>query len=546
MELRPYQQACIDAVNHHLATRADQPLVVCPTGSGKTLIFAHLIREWMEAYPAIRILVLADRVELVAQAADKLRKVWPSAPVGIYAASLNSRDTEYPITVAQIQSIYSKSYSITPFDVVIVDEAHTIPFDGEGRYQTFLTQARKCNPHLRVVGFTATPYRMDGGHIAREDGMLNHVCYEADVEKMISDGYLCSLRSKGTKAEIDTTGVKIRQGDFAANELEAAAMKGDCVPAAVKEIVERGADRAAWLVFCTGVAHAHAVARELVSHGITAPVITGDTDATLRRWTLEDFDQGKVRCVVNVNCLTTGLDVTRIDLIALLRPTKSTSLYVQMVGRGFRLHPDKADCLVLDFGGNVRRHGPINRIRISSEGRGDGDGKPPVKECPQCQEFIPISVMECTGCGYIFPEPEKGPTHEEKPETEVAIIEKPEPVEFDVTDVEVSIHEKRGGGTPTLRVTYYGGRLFRPVSEWICFGHTGYARSKAEAWWRARFPKDPIPASAEAAIASNMFLANAIKAVTHRIKAEQDGKYMRVVYAHVSHRKPQLADQVPF
>jgi DNA repair protein RadD len=526
LNLRPYQEEAVSLINSHLAGKHGNPLVVMPTGAGKTLVFSHLIRSWLHDYPAIRVIVLADRVELVVQATEKLRKVWPQAPVGIYAASLNSRDTAYPVTVAQIQSIYGKGYDVDPFDVAIVDEAHTIPFDGEGRYRTFLTACRKCNPNLRVVGFTATPYRLDGGHIARRDGILNHVCYEADVEQMIADGYLCPLRSAGAReAEISAAGVRTRQGDFVASELEKAAMADGKVDAAVRELVRRGADRQAWLLFCSGVAHAHAVASALAGHGVTAPVVTGETPADVRKRILGDFDAGRVQCVVNVNCLTTGLDVTRIDLIGLLRPTQSTSLYVQMVGRGFRLHPGKADCLVLDFGGNVRRHGPINRIRVGNGNRGDGGGEAPVRQCPECDEFLPIATPECPECGYVFPR-DTGPKHDERPDTATPIIAKSEPVVFEVDEVTVSVHEKQGS-VPSLRVTYYGKGPGQRVSEWVCFGHVGFPRSKAEAWWRSRFPGERCPATAAEA-AGDMFLAHKLTDLSESVKVVPEGKYLRV------------------
>lgn len=345
MELRPYQSDCIAAINRHLAERDDNPLAVLPTAAGKTIIFATLLRQWLTAWPDTRVIVLAHIKELISQAADKLRKVWPAAPVGIWSAGIGKKEGHRNITVAGIQSIYKRAFEFDPWEIVIVDEAHLIPVGGEGMYRRFLDDCRKMNPLTRVIGFTATPFRLDGGHIARPEYVLNHVAYEANIGDLIGQGYLCKLRSKATAEKIDTAGVKSSKGDFIAAELEQRANTDGAVSSAVKEIVEKGVDRQAWLIFCCGVKHAYHVSVELEKLGVVAPVVTGDTPDDERDRIIADFDAGRVRAVVNVNCLTTGLDVTRIDLIALLRPTQSTSLYIQMVGRGFRLHPSKADCV---------------------------------------------------------------------------------------------------------------------------------------------------------------------------------------------------------
>ena len=166
LTLRPYQAEAVNAVYQHLATRDDNPCVVIPTAGGKTPILATICRDAVQRWDG-RVLVLAHVKELLEQAVEKLQVTAPDLAnrVGVYSAGLKSRDTEHPIIVAGIQSVYKKACDLGPFDLILIDEAHMIPTDGEGMYHQFLADMRTINPNVRVVGFTATPYRMKSGPI---------------------------------------------------------------------------------------------------------------------------------------------------------------------------------------------------------------------------------------------------------------------------------------------------------------------------------------------------------------------------------------------
>jgi DNA repair protein RadD len=524
MNLRPYQQEAVDAINDHLMKRGDNPLCVIPTGGGKTVVFATLIQQWRQAWPQTRVCVLAHVKELLAQAEAKLLAVWPQAPVGVWSAGMKRREGSHPVLIAGIQSIYKRAYDFDPFDVLIVDEAHLIPVDGEGMYRSFIADCRRVNPNVRIVGFTATPYRLDGGHIASEEYILNHVAYEAEIARLIDEGFLCRLTSKATATRLRADGVKIRQGDYIARDLERAVNTDSLVRDACREMVEKGADRKSWLVFAAGIEHARHVAAELEHNGIDCGVVIGDTPSAERTRTLSAFDAGELRAVVNVGCLTTGLDVTRIDLIALLRPTQSTSLYIQMCGRGFRLHPGKADCLVLDFGENVLRHGPVDAVMVNDPQRGDGDGEAPSKVCPKCEEIVFAGVRECPACGYQFPPRE---IKHQRQAHEAPVLTPSEPWEMVVDDVEVRAHRKAEDKPPVLRVIYSNG--MQSHSEWVCFEHQGFARNKAEMWWRRRFPGTPVPTTVEAALNHSMFMGATLADMTDRVKVKQVGRYTEVL-----------------
>jgi len=190
--LRPYQQAAVEAVYDYLRTRDDNPCVVIPTAGGKTPIMATICKDAVGQWNG-RVLILAHVKELLEQTADKLRAVCPEVEFGIYSAGLNRRETDKLAIVAGIQSVYKRACELDAFDLVIVDECHLIPEGGEGMYRTFLAEAKVVNPHLRVIGLTATPFRLSSGPICTPDGILNHICYEVGVRELIRDGYLVSV-----------------------------------------------------------------------------------------------------------------------------------------------------------------------------------------------------------------------------------------------------------------------------------------------------------------------------------------------------------------
>jgi len=369
-----------------------------------------------------------------------------------------------------------------------------------GMYRQFLADAKTVNPHIRVIGLTATPYRLKGGLICKPDHFLNHVCYEIGVKELIVQGYLCPLKSKAGKSKANLSNLHVRGGEFVASEIEAAMDNHSLVQSACEEIVELTADRNSVLIFSSGVSHGRHIARAVSRFsGQECGFVCGETPGLERESLLQRFKAGELKYLTNVNVLTTGFDAPNIDCVVLLRPTNSPGLYYQMVGRGFRLHPDKADCLILDYGGNIIRHGPVDDLKIKEPGQSGGEA--PAKECPECQALIHAAYSVCPECGYVFPPPERE-KHDAKASSEGVLSGEVTETRYDVTDVLYNVHVKRGAPEDhpkTMRVDYrvdFG--EFR--AEWICLEHTGYARGKAEAWWRAR-SNEPVPGTVEEAVA---------------------------------------------
>jgi DNA repair protein RadD len=548
MILRPYQQEAVAAIYRHLRERDDNPCVVIPTGGGKTPVMATVCRDAVARWGG-RVLILAHVRELLEQAVDKLQQVAPELAlrVGVYSAGLKSRDTDQPVIIAGIQSVYRRACELDAFDIVIIDEAHMIPPDGDGMYRTFLDDARKVNPSLRVIGLTATPFRMKSGTICAPENVLNHVCYEVGVRELIVQGYLSPLVTKAGRAVVDTSGLHVRAGEFVASEAEELMDTDELVESACREVVEQTETRKSALIFAAGVAHGKHIERVLKERfGMETETVFGDTPGPERDRALASFRDGTLKYLVNVNVLTTGFDAPNIDCVAMLRPTLSPGLYYQMVGRGFRMCEGKDDCLVLDFGGNVLRHGPVDAVRVRENRSGTGEA--PAKQCPECQSVIAAAYSVCPDCGHEFPPPEKQ-RHNATASTEGILSGQATTTEYDVEQVFYSVHHKRGApedAPRTMRVEYRIG-FYRYQSEWICFEHTGWARKKAESWWRRRSDA-PVPESAAEAVtlAEDGALCETMKIAVRSVTGED---YDRIVGYELDekpfYREPGWDDEEP-
>lgn len=487
MEPREYQKEAVQAVYDYLRkVDGKNPCVVIPTGGGKSLVMAMICRDIVQEWKD-RVLILAHVKELLEQNANHLREIMPdiAALIGVHSASLKRHDTAHPIIVAGIQSVYKKALKMGRFDVIIIDEAHMIPEEGQGRYRTFLQEAKLVNPEVRVIGFTATPYRLTTGYICKKDGILNDICYEIGVKKLIEDGFLSPLVSHGSHHQANMDSVKIKGGEYDSEQAEQAMLA--VVQAATEEILQRTQDRKSVIIFCSGVKHAEAVAKIISENGHECATIFGDTKSTERDAVVKKFKSGAIKYLVNVNVLTIGFDHRGIDCVALMRATLSPGLYYQMVGRGLRKEDGKTDCLVLDYGGNVLRHGPIDRIRVKDKKeKGSGEGEAPMKKCPKCLCHCHASAVICSNlnCDYVFPK--KAP-HKPTAGTE-SIVSATSVKVLEVAQVFYSRHQNRNDASKpdTMRVEYITNLYESGISEWVCFGHHGVAREKAIAWWKAR------------------------------------------------------------
>lgn len=560
IELRHYQQAAKDAVYRHLRMRDDNPVIVIPTGGGKTPLIASISQDAVQQWGG-RVLVMAHVKELLQQAADKLGNMCPGVGVGLYSAGLSKKELDKPVTVAGVQSIYRHACELGKIDLILIDECHLIPPDGDGMYRTFLRECQVVNPRVRVVGLTATPFRTATGPVCSDDHFLNAICYEVSVRQLISEGFLSPIVAKaGQGVSIDFAAIAKRGVEFDATASEQAFDKDEITSAAVGEILSMTSDRRSVLIFATGVKHAEHIRKAIEASGQECGIVTGSTPSSDRAELLARFKGEKLgmlarpplKFLVNVNVLTTGFDAPNVDCVVLLRPTMSAGLYYQMVGRGFRLAPGKADCLVLDYGDNARRHGPVDKLQIKSPGSRGGGGEAPGKECPTCHSVIFSGYAVCPDCGHEFPQSDNdklGHTSAGVPVLSGVV----EDEEHEVESVEYAVHRKRGApddAPKTLRVIYRF-NAWDSISEWICIEHTGWAQQQAKKWWASRSAHDfPYDADYAVKLANAGALAHPVKVFTRKISGEQWPKVLRVECEEIPPKSLTVPDlnteEVPF
>ena len=492
---RDYQEAAIHSIYDYFVENNGNPIVALPTGTGKSVVIAEFMRRTILQYPQTRIMMATHVKELIEQNLKHVLKAWPTAPISVHSAGLKRREHGTPIVLGGIQSMYRRPERFGHVDLLIVDECHLVSPKGTTMYRKFIDSLKDVNPYLKVIGFTATAFRLGQGMLTDTDGLFTDICFDMTEREsfnwLIAQGWLAPLVPKQTQAELDITGVKMSGGEFVLSDLQQKVDKDVITIAALKEAVVLAAERKHWLIFASGVEHAEHVADFLTDHfDIPSAAVHSRLTTEERDRRIQAFKNGELRALVNNNILTTGFDFPAIDCIIVLRPTASPVLWVQMLGRGTRPSPGKSNCLVLDFAGNTKRLGPINDpVLPRKKGKGP-PGPPPVRLCEHCQCYSHASCRFCENpeCGMEFPRAIKITTQASTSDLIAGLVPRFETVQ--VTHVTYSIH-KKAGKPDSMRVDYYCGlRRFR---EYICLDHGGYAARLARQWWQMRSPWGPPP-----------------------------------------------------
>lgn len=475
IKLREYQEDAVSAFFDGIQHGQNSGVISAPTGSGKSIILAEIARRVLDGWNGTKIIVATHVYELLEQNAEKFHALCPHIKYGIYSAGLKRKDTDERIIFAGIQSASNHSFDFGKVDILIVDECHRIDTSETTQYGRFIANLRLNNPNLIIIGLSATPYRQKDGLLWEcEDAMFKGLYYEISIRKLIDQGFLSPVVSKGGVMKIDLTNVHLQAGDYNLRELELAANKPELTKTAVTEIIEYSKNRRSTIIFCAGVQHATDVMHEIKSRGEICHVITGETPIDERDRLIDDFKLGKFKFLTNVNVLTTGFDNPRTDVIVLLLATKSCAKYVQMIGRGMRIYEGKENCLLLDFGGNVVRHGYVDDvIPPSVKSKGEG-GSAPVRECPSCLMYSHATVKICPHCGYVFPE--KDPHGKDAYEGDV--ISK-DSHWMTVNQIDYIRHEKIGK-PDSVRINFDVNERNAPYPMWLAFDHGGFAAHKAK------------------------------------------------------------------
>lgn len=544
-EDRQYQTEIEDAVIDYLFEESGNPVVASPGGTGKSFVMAKLTRRFVTEWPGTRVILLAQDAKLLDQNSEELYRLWPTAPAGIYSAGLKQRDTRPDIIFAGIQSVAKRASEFGTRHIVIVDECDQISHRDETLYQRFITDLKRTNPQLRVIGFTATPYRLGMGCLTNLDLWDKIVIDLTKTERFnwfVEHGYLAPLVTKKTTQEIDVTNVSMKGGEFDAHDLQEVADTDELNKAVVDECIRYGKDRRHWLVFSSGVKHGHKLAKLFNSRGVPTLMLSGEDSMATREAGEEAFKRGEVRCLVNCGLYGRGWNWPALDLIAWVRATQSTALWIQGTVRGTRRAPGKENCMVLDFAGNIRRLGPINDPVIPQPRRkGDAvKGEAPVKECPQCFSYLHTRTMVCPDCGYVFPPPSTIKKTASEEEILKGADGPPRVEEFKV----LGIRYKRGTtkkGKPYMKVTYSVGT--HNFHEFKYFDtDNSFAKRNLKIWWTFRGGKLPMPVSVDEALER----ADSELAVPAVIRVDLNKKYPEVVGCDFDSDERQAPEKVSY
>lgn len=527
---RSYQTEAVQSIWNYFGAQSGNPVIAMPTGTGKSIVIARFLQSIFNSYPNQKVMILTHVKELIQQNYEKLQMVWDMCPAGVYSAGLNSRDTINPIIFAGIASVAKRYAEFGHVDLVLIDEAHLVSPADATMYQSFLAGLQLKNPYLKVIGLTATPWRLGHGkltdpHVNRkgeeEPSLFTDFCFDITgleaFNRLIAEGFLIPLIPKRTKTVLSVDGVHMRGGEFIEKELQTAVDKDELTFAALQEAMELGENRRKWLIFASGTDHADHIGEMLSTLGVPTGVVHSKREG--RDQTIRDFKAGRLRAVVNNNVLTTGFDDPEIDLIICLRPTASAVLWVQMLGRGTRplyapgydlndiggrldaiQASGKTNCLVLDYAGNTKRLGPINDPVVPRR-KGQGGGEAPVKCCEACNTWVHASLRFCDTvldsgevCGHEFKFETKlkqGAGSDELIKGDMPVVEV-----FAVEHVTVAQHTKVGA-PPMMKVSYFCG--FQKFDEYVCPEHKNFASRKARQWWKAR-TDTPMPETTEQAM----------------------------------------------
>lgn len=516
MELRPYQSEAISALLKFWREKSTgTPLIVCPTGAGKTILVADICRKVLAKRPAYRILIVSHRAEIIKQNALAVEK-YLGVRVGVFSAGLGIKRLAQ-VTCANIQSIFKKDLPET--QLLLIDEAHLFSGRDDSMYGKLLGRLREKNRHIKVVGLTATPYRLDQGSLLGT--LFTEICFDIGITRLIDEGFLSPLISAPSSSKLDFSDLKRSGYDYKTSDVEAKMLTK--VQEQAREIASRIADRKHVLVFCAGVVQAQKTAEALREVGIESEAITGDMMPMQREQILRRFASGQIKALCNCEVLTTGYNFPAIDAVVLLRATLSCGLYCQMVGRGSRVVEGKSNCLVLDFGGNIKRHGPIDCIEVGAKKKGSkAEIKvAPTKECKSCGCIVAIRVLICPSCGQEF---SVESTRLEIKPSEEQIISAPQRLEIMAFQFNIG----RKGTNPTyfklVLIATKNGKMYPvDIQEFFCFEHGGFATQKAQSKWILYGGMVPAPMSSLEAMMRKEELV-----IPSAVEIRKSGKYNQI------------------
>lgn len=405
--LRDYQQDAVNSARKTLAEGTRKALVIAPTGSGKSVMIAAIIEQaYRKKTP--RILILCHQANILEQNEKAIKKLVPYAKTGIYCAGLGRKETKQDIILASRDSLGNNIKVCGNFNVIICDESHMIASE-IGKKKTRYGKIFEAYKNCFVIGFTATPYRVDNGLIFGKDKFFQKVAYNIPMNLLIERGYLSNYIFPSIRPQIDTSSIKKTAGDFNLKQLDEVSSTDSVVKSCLKLWWQEAKNRHCTIFFCCSRAHAKVVQKHIYEYLSFSQVayVDGDTAIDERNTIFRLIDQGRIKAVVSIAALTTGVDIPKLDCACILRATHSASLFVQMVGRILRTAPEKKDALILDMAGNMERFASIEQPFVKDKSllkkkETLEKGEAPIKKCPQCLMENATAASICGFCEHVF------------------------------------------------------------------------------------------------------------------------------------------------
>lgn len=414
LKLRSYQSDAVTGIRESYIDGHKAPLLVLPTGGGKTVVFSYVAAQTSSR--GKRVLILVHRIELLRQTSNKLREA------GVYHGLINPKytpDLHAPVQVASVQTVVKRLDKIHAPDLIIIDEAHHAL---AGTWKKVIDQF----PNARVLGVTATPCRGDGSGLGVEaGGVFDDLVMGPQIAELIDMGFLVKPRIYAPKEKLDLSAVRMVRGDYDAKQLNEVVDKPTITGDAVQHYMKLCPGTPA-VVFCVSVNHAQHVAEEFRRAGFRAYHADGSLDDDVRGRILGGLGNGTVDVVTSCDLISEGTDIPAIGCAILLRPTQSLGLYIQQVGRALRTSDGKTSAIILDHVGNVLTHGlPDEEREWSLDGtkkkrrKKEEEDNVKVTQCPSCFCIHePNAHQVMTDNGWVHACPSCGHKYEKKAEKE--------------------------------------------------------------------------------------------------------------------------------
>jgi DNA repair protein RadD len=524
--LRDYQyQAVIDTLEKNNYPSFGNPLIVLPPGTGKSWVIAGLVNYIYYAAQGQRVLIATDRKELIEQDYEKINLFCPEIPCGVYSAALNKKQYNLPVIIGGVQTIVNGLNKLGKFNILIIDECDLVSPKDNTSYRKIIDYQLNINPYFKVIGTTATPYRMDNG-LLTNGPIFTHITYSKNKPEdflwFIEQGYLVPLIAKKGCVQINTKGIRKSGGDYNNKELQAVSDKEEITRKALDFVIANSTDRKCWLVFSTGTAHTQHICEYLTKKGIKSRAIFSGMKN--RSKYIEEARTGECRALVSRDICLRGFDLPQIDLLICLRPTESARVWVQGLGRGTRPAPDKKDCLVYDFTDNSARIGAINNPTIISKekicknkkcntinrsgakackkcGYQFPEVEAPQKACPKCDTFNATSARTCYDCGFEF----EFEHHLKKVSSGKDLLDMASPNIVSKTITCTGIFYERkitklGGYAIRANISYTDKNFYKFVWVWFILKGKGLLYLRTQKWWSLLPTKHPLPDSVDLAL----------------------------------------------